>query len=705
MTKIVYDNIDDNDDIITKLGNGFSLTWNRSSNEIVHFNKNEEDEIVLDQHRENIVFVEKLNKQYFMTIAKDNIIKIWKTNGDLYTSFEKHDSKILGIKILDNKILSISENDSIRLWNFKGKEIFKIIIDVDSLKNIEIWSSDSIHILCNDELKIFSIDNGTEIITFEQQSVFIDDFTRLHSKNILTLSNDIITLWDSTGKKLNTIDLKFNFSHILELENNQIAVLTNDKAICMIDGKGEIISSYLEDDDFIKNFHKFIESSDALTHSKKERTDIKQFPHICNPSGKVIPNTIEEIAEQGLDLEKNNNRIMWDFFNRPLFTPIRKLLKKEENATKRFRKSLISLKEERENLLQSNEELLKKTKTAKTIMLVLFFISIIAGAGAGYFVDTMAYSIFALSLLLIIQVISKGKKISELESLIIQLNKSIITIDTIFSETNNFINNTQLYRASLLKQFPIIKDNKLFNGKEVNKIIKDLLDNSIHKVAMEECGLTQEDIIHTEGRAIILNDWSQIQNNTNKVNKHNISSFWGVSQGIVFATQFIQYIFLTKDKIDVFNTHYDFIQNKYIRKEAHAFYYKDVTNITKKEVDRELMQANEESSATEITLKVSSGDSIEVTIFNSETFSKLNSEIKNQNEEEDTTIEELEKDRLEIENDDSYSEEEKKEELDFIDGQIEDLKSKKYISNNEYVETNKVDATIQNIRAQIKIHK
>jgi len=356
-------------------------------------------------------------------------------------------------------------------------------------------------------------------------------------------------------------------------------------------------------------------------------------------------------------------------------------------------------------MIISKEELVEKSKKSKKVVFVLFLLTIIIGAGAGYFIDQKIYGVFILSLIFIVRFITKGNEISELEILISTLKKYLTTIDTITFEANKLIKNIKLYRASILKQFPIIQNKTLFNGKKVNKIINDLLNNSIHKTAMEECGITQDDIIHIEEKAIILNGWSKIQNNTKKVNKHNMDSFWGAGNEIIFATQFIQYIFLTKDKIDVFNTHYDFIQNKYIRKEAHAFYYKDVTNITKKEVDRELMTTNETSSATEITLKVSSGDSIEITIFNSETLSKLNSEIKNNNNEDDNTLEELENQRLEIENDDSYNDDEKQEELDFIDGQINTFKSKECISSSEYIESNKVNSTIQNIRTQIKIHK
>jgi len=342
MIKINY-NIDTPDNIITNLGEGFSLTWNKTSNEIIHYNKNEEEEIILDQHNDNIAFIKKVNKQFFLTVSKDGIIKIWKINGSLYTSFEKHNSKIIGLKINQETILSISENDSIKVWNFKGKEQFNIVANIDSIDNINLWSNDSIHILYDNKLDIFNWHDGIKIITFEQQQNFIDNFKRLNTKNILTLSDNTITLWNHNGKKIKDIDLEFNFNNLIELDNNQFAVLTINNEIYILDENGEYISYYLEDDAFINNFKKFIKSLEIFKKFKKEKTDIKQFPHIYNPLGKIIENTTEKIEKQELNFE-NNNIDVWNFFYRPLFTPIRKLLKKDENSTKRFKKHLYLLK-------------------------------------------------------------------------------------------------------------------------------------------------------------------------------------------------------------------------------------------------------------------------------------------------------------------------------------------------------------------------
>ena len=709
MIKIVIDDIVSDDEIKVKLSKSLSLTWNKSSKEIVHFNKDEEEETILAEHDSNIVLVKKLNNQYFISISDDNSIKIWKYSGKLYSSFDNHNADIIGLEIYDDSILSISKNDSIRFSNFKGKELFVINSEIDSLEKITVWKNDSIHILNENKLSIYDIKDGNQLISFENQLTFINGFKRLTNDSVLTKSDDLISLWNHDGTLIKKFDIhfKFKFTNLIEINNTKIAILMDKNAIYIIDYNGEILSSYLQEDEFIANFKKFIQSSVNLDNLKNTKTNINQFPHYYNSYFNDISNSVDEIKKQELDFDnENNNKTIWDFFNRPQYTPIKTLLKKEENLTKRFKKSLVVLKNTKEEVLKTSEEILEKIIKSKSTMIMLFFISVIAGGGVGYFVDQTGYGILVFSILFISLVVSKNSEITTTQNNIEKLKKQLDTIDTISIDTHSLIKGINTYRRTLFDQFPVIQDNTLYNGEKVNAIIDDLLNNSIKVIAMKECGLKEDDIVGDE--AIILNDWSLLQSNTKKVNTYNINSFWGVKNKIIFATQFIQYIFLSKDKIDVFSTHYDFVKNECIRKESNAFYYKDVTNITKKEVDRVLMTSNKSLPATEITLKVSSGDYLEFTIFNRETFEKLNAEINNAKENDDsddTKLSDLEKERKEIENDNSYDEDEKQDELSYIDKQITSLNSKVSISDTEYEETNKADATIKNIRKHVQDHK
>ena len=699
--KIIQNN-NSNDKKILKLTKNLTLTYNQTSSEMILYNKDEEEEILLTQHNDNIVLVDKIDDNYFYSISCDKTIKLWNYKGDFISSIDEHSKEIMAIDIFDKKILSISLNDIIVLSDLNGNNIFSIEEKIDDVKKVNIWK-DSIHILDNEQLNIYDKFTGSKIISFDNQKEFIDNFKRLN-KNILTLSDYSISLWDERGKLIKNLTVLFSFEDIMPLEDNLIAVIDSSNQIFILDDQGNILSEYKKGD-IANDFKDLISASKKLMMEKVERSNINQFPHISNPVGTtVMNNSIDEIEKQDIDFsDPKFNKTMWDFFNRPLFRPVKRLLKKEENKTKRFKKEIVSSIDLMEKDISEKQELLEKESKSKKTIISILIVFLLIGAGAG-FVNKLLFSILILPLILIFVLVGKNTNIQNFKGHITKLTNEINTLKKLQLGCDDFIHELKIHRNSLIKQFPIVQDKKLFDGIKVNEMVTNLLNNDINNVAMNECGLIQEDIIHQDQKAIILNDWSLIQSNTNKVDNHNMHSFWGTGSGIIFATQFIQYIFLTKDKIDVFNTHYDFIKNKFIRKEAHAFYYKDVTNITKKEVDRKLMEDDDATPATEITLKVSSGDSIELTILNSDTLSKLSSSSVD-NEQNEDKLNELEQVKKEIENDTTLSDEEKEEELEFLDAQISTLNSRECITQTKIDETNKVDSTIQNIRAQIKIHK
>ena len=700
MLEIDYE--ETNEDKKIELTKNLILHYNTSKKDITVFDKSEEEEIVLDDHDDNVLQVMKLNNKSFISVSKDNTIKIWTFQGKLISSIDEHSDSILGVDIKENGICSVSKNNKIILSDLMGKTLYIIDEEVESLNNIKFWS-DSIHILKGNKLSIYDNESGKEIISFDNHDSFIDEFHRLKNNNILTKSDGKVTLWTSTGENICDISISFSFSQMLELENHTFAILSSEK-VYILDEVGQVVSSNAQSN-IVVEFKKLLESFNQLIKYKNEKKEINQFPHIFNPFAKMMSNTIDEIKNQELDFSSNkHDKKVWDFFNRPLFAPIKKLLKKEENRTKRYLKNIFSDIEKNQKEKLDTELLIEKENKSIKLVTIVMVISLVVAVGVGYFVNKFGYGIASLSVLFIFMIFTKKGMIAEYNTLLEKLKSELETLNVLIDTSNNFILNLRLYRSSIINQIPIVNDASLFNGKYVKEYITNLLDNNINEVAMNECGLIESDIEHVDKKAIILNDWSLIQSNVSKVNKHNMHSFWGTQNGIIFSTQFIQYIFLTKDKIDVFNTHYDFIQNKFIRKEAHAFYYKDVTNITKKEVDRQLIGEDDITPATEITLKVSSGDSIELTILNDDTLTKLNASTKVENE-NDEKIDKLQDDKKEIENDDSLSEEEKMEEIKFIDAQINDLTSKEYIESSKIDESNKVDTTIQNIRAQIKAHK
>ncbi len=172
--------------------------------------------------------------------------------------------------------------------------------------------------------------------------------------------------------------------------------------------------------------------------------------------------------------------------------------------------------------------------------------------------------------------------------------------------------------------------------------------------------------------------------------------------------QFIQFIFLTKDKIDVFTIYYDFITDKTVGKEAHTFYYKDVTNISKREVGRPAtftVDASGNFEATEIVMAVSSGQEIRLTVLNDDSLSSLKSMATDENAKTAAEIiAELEDELDEVRGDQSMNDNDKEEEINSLLGQIADVRAGDF-GDEPSESIGKADEAIKNIRHQVQVHK
>ncbi len=702
LTKTIFAD-DSKDTQEVSLSKTVKVYWSLKSNIFVVFDEEMKTKTEC-KHDDVLIAVEKINDSLFFTVSKDNVIKVWEKSGELYGSFEKHTKKIIGIEILYDGILSISSNDFIYRWDFDGYERYEIDSKISSLDKIQI-GEDFFQLLDDIGLSIYDIYDGSKIKEFKSKTEFINGIKILSSEKIFTKDISGIKLWNNAGEEIKEIDFDFDFDNVIETKEYKIIILTTAKSIVILDKEGNTLSDYTPNEEIIEKFGQFVKARVKLEEVKQNKNKIEQFEHIYNPYEKGVI-AKEEIKKQKLDFDNKHKRLFWDFFNRPVWKSIEEALKKEEKEATIY-KNIFNISAESINydILQKGKEL-KKLKTINKYIIIFAILSIIAGGVSGYLVNPMGYGIFGFSLILLFIFFNKLSKINKLKTKIKQLENQILTINIVFPEISKFINDIKIYRNNILRQLPIFKNPNLYEGIEIQKIMEDLIHNSLYQEALTYCGLVQNDIIHYEGKAIIIKNGSFLQSNTSRINEHNLKSFWKTKDGnIIFAVQYIQYIFLTIDKIDIFSTHYDFIQDKFINKEAQAFYYKDVTNISKKEIERELLNKNTKALATEISLKVASGDKMEFTILNSDTFNELNSDMENISN-HTNEIKELEKEYKAIENSSEYdSEEEKQEELEYIEKQIQLLRANESLDHRVKFSMDEVHMAIQNIRAQIKKHK
>ena len=196
------------------------------------------------------------------------------------------------------------------------------------------------------------------------------------------------------------------------------------------------------------------------------------------------------------------------------------------------------------------------------------------------------------------------------------------------------IHKIQHYRLAMQKQIPLLKDPGLFTGDKVEQAMAAVLDQSLRSTALEECGLDKDDVIFNEQDTIILHDWAQLQAPStlsmaqDKLDEHNLQSFWRTSDGrLLFAVQYVQYLFISDTKLDIFACFYDFVRDRCIARICYGFFYQDIIGIAKKDVQRQILDG-ESVNATEICLSVTNGDNPVLTLLNLDTVTLLRERLQ-----------------------------------------------------------------------------
>jgi len=104
-----------------------------------------------------------LNDKRLLSYGRwNNIIKLWNSNGEYLSSLEGHTGPINGVKILeDGRILSFSEDGTLRFWSSQGINLGILNITVESIV-FQKFYLDSFVAISGKSLLIYDYYNGTQ---------------------------------------------------------------------------------------------------------------------------------------------------------------------------------------------------------------------------------------------------------------------------------------------------------------------------------------------------------------------------------------------------------------------------------------------------------------------------------------------------------------------------------------------------------------
>lgn len=618
----------------------------------------------ITRHNERIIgamaLVNQGYKNHFLTVDLEHVIQISNNkDGRLVKKLTGHSGKIVGlIELPKGNLLSVSLDGTIKHWDMKSyKCIATIEADVSCLDDVDFANATTLITKNKSDTKLWKLTGKllVELTGFTKPIEYIKQFTS--DTWIVKPEKENPSQWSGKGELLH--QFKFSFSprtDVLELDNFQLLIKDTKNILQLWSKEGQLLEKHVKDSSMTDYFDKLVTANKKTEDWLESHNSADDYPLTCNSfelgdyrlkSGK------EEIEKQDLLFKKSSsNRTIWDFFYRPIERNIKTALKENIDLARQAEEALTLEKTNTEKRIKQHSS---KRKFAKFSAFFFFLFATVIGAigvvalhltdnfdllvnTIGPVVDKVFESkntlkhithldlqrIFAVvtGVILFISLLwfmrNRRQKSKQLKNV-----GNLSIIEVVLTTYANLIETIKSHRSEILNSLPSYRDNQLFSGAKVNALIENKINNEIQQAAMQECNIAQSDITYQRSdgensEPFILQDWSFIQENRHpRLNKQNEQAvrFDGNGQ-LVYAVRSIQYIFLTKEKVDVFSTYYDFIADKYIGRESNSFYYKDVSNVTRKDVHRHRL--DQELTGSEITLSVTSGAKISLTLMNDE---------------------------------------------------------------------------------------
>lgn len=589
-----------------------------------------------------------------INLTEDNGIAIYHAVDQLHTILKGHQDQVTTVIELDqHHLLTQSKDLTIRIWHLdNGSQLAQF--DVQYLPQVRAFVQYQL-IVIQDGKDVFLWQYLKGVITqLHNQSSLFDTLHRLHNNKWLTLSDKQQRLWSPHGKLIHDFrdPLMIGTEQqpcdgFIESDDHSLITIEVSQRVSHWSTEGQLLSWHQADEQFAAQFLSFIKNSKSADGYIKQFAHVADFPHRNSPfSSEYIAQ--EQIEQQHLDLDgQSHSRVLWNFFNRPVFEPVKNALQSNLMAIRKQRdvlKSQINVAQKKATAIKNRAQ---KNSWFTYLCFLFTLIPLYAMASLSYpdipgadlikpwLVSALPMPELMLgpaaviaTLLLIALVIRRHLNHALAQAQL--LENDVALMNALLPCYDQAVQKIVNYRQGLQHQMPIMRDPSLFSGEHAQQGIKAIVDNSLRSVALEQCGLDKDDILFNEQETIVLRDWALLQSPerlsaiAGTLNHHNDLSFWRSSEGeLIFAVQFVQYLFLSKDKIDVFSCFYDFISNHYFAKSAYGFFYQDIIGVTKKDVGRLVKISDQSLQATEICLSTASGENLELTIINQETIAAL----------------------------------------------------------------------------------
>ena len=197
---------------------------------------------VLQGHSSRIRGIEILNDNKILSYSDDNTIRLWGTNLQALSVFKEHKDAVLGIKTFNDYFISYSKDASIKIWNYDGSSI-TLTGHRGWVSGIEVIDKRILSFSHDATIKFWTLE-GQLIKTLEGHTSWVNGVKLLNNNTILSYSVDTtLRLWDAAGEPLKVMTGHMGVVRGVEIINNDtILSYSTDGTMRLWDINGNLIT-------------------------------------------------------------------------------------------------------------------------------------------------------------------------------------------------------------------------------------------------------------------------------------------------------------------------------------------------------------------------------------------------------------------------------------------------------------------------------
>jgi hypothetical protein len=567
----------------------------------------------------------RLEQGSFLTVGEDHTILARAPSGEEAVRYKGHKKRVRYLWDLVDHLVSWSDDHTVRVWTAgEGKEKLRLQRKLGAPDELAFAPTrDYLWLRSVKGTVIVHIDTAKPLMLKGQTDPW-DEIRRLKDGRWVTRTHDVTTLWTLTGKaKQRFPNARSIESSVFELSDDRLLVVDGESNIVMLSRRGCRVAVAAELTGVAPLFASYSQAAQQARRAIEERPSIEHFEHRQSPYAPAyIPKLV--YGERSAAATAPYDQPLWQFFNRPDFAAIHMWQ----------RGCIQDLEQIQEHVQSVRGDLEKKERYLSWGIL---------GAATLVFASGLSLTIMAREpgaerILLCLLMASGLAAMLYLCRLVRQTSSARRALSPLAQLVVSQLAAIEEHRARILADLPPVRNQQLYTrqflGVQIERAVHALRELALRELAQRELA-QREGSLHRDALTVGslgIGAWAFLcldPARAQKLAPRTLTSFWWTvdTPALICAVQRVQYLFLGSSQVEVVSLTYDFIEQRVLDKTTHAFAYRDLTDVTMREITRDAAALGTAGELTgkELVLRTASGESVSLVTLNEASVKRLRS--------------------------------------------------------------------------------